>query len=363
MPARAEGKPQTLTAAFVRTISKPGRYGDGRGSFGLFLRVWPTANGRTGKNWAQRLHINGKYTHLGLGPVALLSLAEAREKAKQNARSVLSGIDPRKSPPKLRRVIQTSVSPTFGAAVDRVIDIHSDGWKHPKTAKAFRATLEQYAYPALETRPVSEVTSHDVMAILEPIWTSKPEASRKVRKGIGKVMKWAMAQGYRSDNPASDVITQALPKHGRCQHYQTLPFTEIGAAIEKVRGTDAWPATKLCFEFMVLTAARSGEVREATWKEIDLETAMWTIPAEKMKNGRAHRVPLSKQAMNILDKARALSDGSGLVFPSQRGKVMDGTTLSKLLRDHEIGMVPHGVRSSFWDWAAERSDARTCLGR
>lgn len=148
MPARSEGKPQTLTAAFVRTISKPGRYGDGRGSFGLFLRVWPTANGRIGKNWAQRLHINGKYTHLGLGPAALLSLAEAREKAKQNARAILSGVDPRKSPRKLRRVIQTSASPTFGAAVDRVVDIHMDGWKHPKTAKTFRATLEQYAFPA-----------------------------------------------------------------------------------------------------------------------------------------------------------------------------------------------------------------------
>ena len=359
MPTRAEGKPQILTAAFVKTISKPGRYGDGRGSFGLFLRVWPMANGRTGKNWAQRLHINGNYTHLGLGPVALLSLAEAREKAKQNARAILAGVDPRKSPRKLRRVIQTSASPTFGEAVDRVIDVHIGGWKHPKTAKIFRATLEQYAFPALETRPVSQVTSHDVMAILEPIWTSKPETSRKVRKGIGKVMKWAMAQGYRSDNPAGDVITQALPKHGRCQHYQTLPFAEIGAAIEKVQSTDAWPATKLCFEFMVLAAARSGEARQATWDEIDLEAATWSIPAEKMKNGRAHRVPLSKQAMDILAKARALSDGSGLVFPSQRGKVMDGSTLSKLLRDHSIGMVPHGVRSSFRDWAAECSDVPT----
>ncbi len=231
-----------------------------------------------------------------------------------------------------------------------------DGWKHPKTAKTFRTTLEQYAFPALETKPVSQVTSHDVMAILEPIWTSKPETSRKVRKGIGKVMKWAMAQGYRSDNPAGDVITQALPKHRRSQHYQALPFSEIGGAIGKVRSTDAWPATKLAFEFLVLTAARSGEVREATWDEIDLEAEMWTVPAKKMKNGRAHRVPLSKQAMNILDKARALSDGSGLVFPSQRGKVMDGVTLSKLLREHNVGTVPHGLRSSFRDWAAEHSD-------
>ena len=356
MPARAEGKPKTLTAAFVKTISKPGRYGDGHGSFGLFLRVWPMVNGRTGKNWAQRLHINGKYTHLGLGPAALLSLAEAREKAKQNARAILEGVDPRKSPWKMRRVIQTSVSPAFGEAVDRVIDVHNGGWKHPKTAKSFQATLEQYAFPSLQTKPVSEVTSHDVMAILEPIWTSKPETSRKVRKGIGKVMKWAMAQGYRSDNPAGDIITQALPKHGRSQHFQALPFSEIGVAIEKVRKTEAWPATKLCFEFIALTAARSGEARQAAWDEIDLETATWTVPATKMKNGRAHRVPLSKQAMNVLAEARTLSDGTGPVFPSQRGKGMSDTTISKLLREHEIGTVPHGLRSSFRDWAAECSD-------
>ena len=357
MPARLEGKPQTLTAAFVKTISKPGRYGDGRGSFGLFLRVWATANGRVGKNWVQRLNVNGKYTHLGLGPVTLLPLAAAREKAKQNARALLAGVDPRKAPRNSRRVVSTAIaSPTFAQAVDKVVDVHDGGWKHPKTAKSFRATLEQYAFPVLETKPVSEVTSYDVMAILEPIWTSKPETSRKVRKSIGKVMKWAMAQGYRGDNPAGDIITQALPKHGRCEHYLALPFAEVGAAIERVRKTEAWAATKFCFEFIVLTAARSGEVRQATWDEIDLEAATWTIPAAKMKNGRAHRVPLSKQAMNILAEVRPLSDGTGPVFPSQKGKVMSDTAMPKLLRENEIGTVPHGLRSSFRDWAAERSD-------
>ena len=361
MPARIEGKPQILSAAFVKTISKPGRYGDGRGSFGLFLYVWRMSNGRIGKNWGQRIQINGRHTNLGLGPVALLTLAEAREKARQNAKAIASGVDPQKSSRRLRRVVQTSVSPTFAAAVERVVDIHRDHWKDPRTATAFQSTLKTYAFPALETRAVGEITSQDVMAVLEPIWTDKPEVSRKVRKNIGKVMKWATAQGFRSDNPAGDVITQALPKHGRCENYESLPFSEVRAAIEKIRNSGAWHSARLCLEFLVLTAARSGEARQATWEEIDLEAATWTVPRGKTKNSLEHRVPLSKQALSVLAEAQRLNEETGngktgLVFPSQGGKVQDGKNLTNLLSRNEIACVVHGFRTSFRVWAAECTD-------
>lgn len=178
-----------------------------------------------------------------------------------------------------------------------------------------------------------------------------------MRQLIGAKMKWAVAQGYRDDNPAGDAIGAALPKAGDTgrKHYRALPHMEVGEAVRKVRESGAWPATKLAFEFLVLTAARSGEVRGARWDEIDGDT--WTIPGERMKTGRPHRVPLSPQALEVLVQARELADGSRLVFPSVRGKMLSDMTLSKLVRQLGIEAVPHEFRSSFRDWAAECSAA------
>ena len=339
----------TLSAAFVRTATQPGRYGDGRGSRGLYLRVHQTTNGRVSKSWAQQLRIGDKVTNLGLGPYPEVTLALAREKAIENSLKVAAGEDPR---------IPEATIPNFADAVEEVIAFHAEAWKNPKTAKRWRATLTTYAMPALGTKLVSEITTADVMSVLTPIWVAKPETGRKVRQRIGSVMKWAIAKGYREHNPAGDSLAAALPKVGqRAKHHPALPFAEVSDAINQVKGTDAWLATKLVLEFLTLTATRSGESRLASWDEVDLKSATWTIPASRTKNGLEHRVPLSRQAMGVLSTAQTLGGNSGMIFPSARGKALTDSTISKLLRENGIECVPHGMRSSFRDWCAECSDA------
>ena len=338
---------KTLSAAFVKTISNSGRYGDGHGSCGLYLRVWVMANGRIGKNWGQRLRIGGQLTNLGLGSYPQGSLALARGRAIKNAQLVAEGGDPRKP---------VVTIPTFAKAVDEMIDLRAKRWKNPKTEKRWRAVLQAYAMPVLANMLISEIHSSHVMEVLIPIWVEKPETGKQVREHISMVMEWSKAEGCRTDNPADKAILKALPKHGRRNHFKALPFAELGRAIGKVRSTDAHPSTKLAFEFIALTACRSGEARLATWDELDLDAATWTIPASKMKNGLEHRVPLSNAALDVLRKAKELGDGTGLVFPSVRGKLMSDSTVSKLLRDHSMQTTPHGLRSAFRDWAAECSN-------
>ncbi len=340
-------RPKILSAAFVKTISDPGRYGDGRGSCGLYLRVWVMTNGRIGKNWGQRLRIGGQLTNLGLGSYPQVSLALARGRAIENAQLVAEGGDPRKP---------VVTIPTFAKAVSDVIALRSQRWKNPKTARRWKSVLQTYAMPVLGNTLVSDIRSSHVMEVLAPVWVEKPETGRQVREHISMVMEWAKAEGHRADNPADRAILKALPKHGRKNHYKALPFAELARAMTKVRSTDAHPATKLAFEFIAFTACRSGEARLATWDEFDLNAATWTIPASKMKNGLEHRVPLSCAALDVLHQARELSDGAGLVFPSARGKLMSDSTVSKLLRENDIQSTPHGLRSAFRDWAAECSD-------
>ena len=193
------------------------------------------------------------------------------------------------------------------------------------------------------------------MGILSPIWLTKPETGRQVREHTSVVMEWAIGQGHRNDNPAGKAITKSLPKQDkRKKHFKALPFAELGAAIEKVKATEAHPSTKLAFELIAFTACRSGEARLATWNEIEGDT--WSIPAARMKNGLEHRIPISRQALEVLNKARELGDGTGLVFPSKRGKPMTDATISKLLRENNVQTTPHGLRTAFRTWAAECSD-------
>ena len=194
-------------------------------------------------------------------------------------------------------------------------------------------------------------------AVLIPIWHDKPETARRVRQRIGAVMKWAVAMGYRPDNPAADALGQALGRQRAVvQHMRALPHSAVADAIATVRASQALVTTKDAFELLVLTAARSGEVRLATWDEVDLDAAVWTIPAARMKAKRDHRVPLSGRTLAILHDARRRSDGTGLVFRSPRGKPLSDMTLSKLIKELGIAAVPHGFRSSFRDWAAERTN-------
>jgi len=334
-----------LTAAFVRKVTRPGRYGDGgRGSFGLYLRVWHRPNDRVGKSWGQRITINGRRTNLGLGPAAFVSLAEAREKARDNARLAYRGEDPR-----------GDGIPTVEKAVEQVIALHSEGWKSGSDLPSkWRQTFRDYVNPRIGDKPVGSVTTADVMAVLTPIWTSKPAAARIVRQRLGAVMKWAVAQGFREDNPAGDAITAALPRNGGHKHHKAVPHAEVGEVVRKVRASGAQPSARLALEFLILTAARAAEVRGATWSEIDLERALWTIPASRMKGKREQRVPLSPRALEVLEEARELDDGN-LVFPSRRtGGPLASTAFFEMLRRLEVAGTVHGFRTSFRSWAAEQ---------
>ena len=339
-----------LTAAYVRTIRQPGTYGDGgRGSHGLYLRVWTRPNGRTGKAWAQRLMIGGKVTCIGLGNADLVTLADARAKALENRRETFAGRDPR-----------ALGIPSFADAAAKVIRLHSETWKAgSRLPHKWEQTLRDYAFPKIGAKRIDTITTADVLAVLVPIWSDKRPTAQAVRTRIGAVMKWAVAKGYREDNPAGDAIGAALPRNGaKTVHHRAMPHAEVGAALAKVRASTSKPATRLCLEFLTLTAVRSGEARGATWDEIDTAAKLWTIPGERMKTGAAHRVPLSARALEILAEARKLSKGSGLVFPGKGGGEISSVALSGMLRRLGLAGTVHGFRSSFRDWAGDTGEAR-----
>ena len=230
------------------------------------------------------------------------------------------------------------LAPTFAKAAEAVIAIHEPTWRSPKSGPQWRASLETYAYPSIGELRVSELTPGHVMAVLLPIWNERRETARRVKQRISAVCRWAVAQGYRTDDPA-------------------LPYEEVADCIAKVKASRrASASSKLAFQFLVLTAARSAEVRKATRNDIDIEGATWTVPADRMKANRDHRVPLSERALEVLAAAAELSDGSGLLFPgARRDRPLSENTHAKLLRELGFDAVTHGFRSSFRDYAAERT--------
>ena len=333
-----------LSAAFVRQVDVAGRYCDGHG---LYLEVAP---GGSSRHWLQRLAIRGRRCELGLGGFPLVTLSEAREQALANRRLARAGGDPLAEKRRSRGI------PTFAAAAARVLEQKRAGWRNPKHAMDWPASLERHAFPIIGERSVSEITTADVLAVLQPLWHAKPETARRLRQRISAVMQWAAAMGHRTDNPCDLVGATLGAQRKAVRHMPALPHAEVAAAVATVRASRATAAAKLAFEFLVLTAARSGEVRLAQWTEIDTVGAVWTVPAERTKANREHRVPLSPRAIEILDAARGLVDGCGLVFPSPRGKPLSDMTLSKLLKEQGVKAVPHGFRPSLRDWAAEATD-------
>ena len=332
-----------LTPAFVRNVNQAGRYCDGQG---LYLDVRPTGS----RGWIQRLTIPGRRTELGLGGFPLVSLKEAREKAFANRKLARDGGDPRAEK---RR---SESMPTFADAARTVWKQLRPGWRSPLHARLWLGSLERHVLPHIGKMPIAEVTSADVIGILAPIWHEKAPTARKLRQRIRAVLEWAVAMDLRPDNPC-DRIGPVLGAQGKAvRHMRALPHGEVASALRTVRASNARPVVKLLFEFLVLTATRSGEVRGAAWTEIDRDEGVWTIPAGRTKGNREHRVPLSRRALEILEEARALGGGSPLVFPRVGGKPIGNTAMSDLLRALKIAAVPHGFRSSFRDWAAEDTD-------
>ena len=334
-------RPRTLSAAFVRTISRPGVYGDGRGGRGLSLRVHRTASGRITKTWRQRVRIEGRLTSIGLGPYPEVTLAEARQKALDNSRTVRHGGDPRG-----RGV------PTFGEAAERTIKLHRDAWKAGSPLpEQWESTFRLHAAPLLDM-PVDRITSADVLRCLAPIWTSKPAAARKARNRIAAVFRWCIGRSHRADNPVDRAVV-ALPRaNGNApRHYRALPHREVAAALRAIsRVKYMHPSAVLCVEMIALTAVRAGEARGARWDEIGLEAARWTIPASRMKAGREFSVPLST---GVLERARALSPESSLVFPSKTGGPLPVNAPGRVLRRAGVASTVHGFRSSARSWMAE----------
>ena len=237
-------------------------------------------------------------------------------------------------------------------------NLHS--WRNLKHRAQWFTTLETYAFPSLGGLRVNEITRRHVIEALSPIWTTKPETAKRVRQRIRSVMDRAVAMEYVDYNPAGDAINAALPRQPRAgTHHRALPYGELPAALRAARDSEAFQSAKLAFEMLALTACRSGEVRSMTWNELDLQEATLTIPGSRMKAGRTHRVPLSPGALAILGEARRLDNGSGLVFPAPlSGGVLTDKTFILLIRRLGLDFVPHGLRSSFRDWAAEKTNAR-----
>ena len=322
----------------------PGRYCDGQG---LYLYVQTSG----ARSWVQRLVIHGRRRDIGLGSAQLVRLADAREKALVNRKMAREGGDPLAEKRRLENM------PTFAEAARRVLEQKRAGWRGGRHAQSWWASLERYALPRIGARPISEVTSSEVLDVLTPIWHRKAPTARRVRERIRAVLEWAVAVELRGDNPCDRIVSVLGPQQATVEHMRALPHQEAAAAVARVRESAGTPVARLALEFLVLTAARWGEVREAVWTEIDAAAAVWTIPAARMKAKRAHRVPLSRRAAEVLDVARTLGDGP-LVFPGRAGRPMSEKRLRRLLQRLGVAAVPHGFRSTFRDWAAEETDHR-----
>ena len=339
---------ERLTATKAKALKKPGRYRTGPT---LYLNISQSG----AKSWVQRLTISGVRRDIGLGSFSLVSLEKARRRAHENRVAVEDGRD-------IIAERRKAKMPAFKEAAARTYETLKPRWRSDKVAKNWWQILERHAFKRLGDIPVDRLGREDVLAVLTPLWTSKPEMGRKLRRGIKAILAWAQSHGYVEHNIAGEAIDGALPTMPSVkQNFRALPYQEVGEALEIVRESRASMSAKACFEFVVLTACRSGEARNATWGEINLEARTWIIPASRTKNGKEHRVPLSDEAVAVLEKARTLHDGD-LIFPSPQraGKPLSNMTLTKLLRD--LGLADkatvHGFRSSFRDWCAETGKPR-----
>ena len=334
-----------LTVRKIEAAKGPTKLTD---EHGLYLRVSP----RGAKSWIQRLNIQGLRTDNAIGHYPAMGLADARTRAFERWKIAKGGGDPR------RGHDAGPHSPTFEEAAEAVMKMRGPTWRSPKSGAQWRASLETYAYPVIGRLPVSDLAPGHVMAIVEPIWNEKRETARRVKQRISVICRWAVAQGYRTDDPAGVVVDAALPRNVvKSRPMPALPYEEVADCIAKVKANPrASCSSKLALEFLILTAARSAEVRKATWEEMDIKDATWIVPAERMKVNREHRVPLSGRAIEVLVEAAELSDGDRLVFRGARpGRPLSENTHAKLLRELGFDAVTHGFRSSFRDYAAEQT--------
>lgn len=344
-----------LQALTVSKLSAPGFHFVG-GVQGLALQIIGGS-----RAWVLRATIGGKRRDMGLGPYPEVTLAHARDKAREARELIRQGVDPIAKQQAAQSALRAAVAEaqTFKQCAEKYIKAHSAGWKNAKHRQQWGNSLEQHAYPVLGGILVRDVKLPQVLAVLEPIWTTTNETAVRVRGRIETVLDWATARGLREGaNPARwrghlDKLLARPSKINNAEHHPALPLGAVGAFMVRLRAADGMGARAL--EFAILTAARSGEVRGATWAEIDLTGKVWTIPAARMKAGKEHRVPLSAPTLAVL-AALPKAEPGALVFAAPRGGKLSDMTLAAVLRRMDVPAVPHGFRSTFRDWASERTN-------
>ena len=323
------------------------------GATGLYLRVAPSG----ARNWILRVTIGNRRRDMGLGGWPDVPLTEARDRARQARRKIDEGIDPIESRRAARTVLRET--PSFSECAKRTIEAKRPEWKSAKHADQWTNTLDTYAKPVIGNLPVDQVELRHIVEILSPIWVTKTETATRLRARLEAVLAWAGASGFRKgENPARwrgnlDAVLAKPGKVARVEHHRALPFAQLPAFSKQLRKREGTSARAL--EFLILTAARSGEVRGATWEEIDLKDDIWNIPASRMKAGKEHRVPLAPRAVALLKKLPRFAHTS-LLFPAERGGKLSDMALTELLRRMSVDAVPHGFRSTFRDWAAEHTE-------
>jgi integrase len=341
------------SAKEVARLTAPGRYSVGHGVY-LQISQWST------RAWLFRYVRDGKARHMGLGSAEYVTLAEARAKGFEARRQLIAGVDPleAKRGAALDRAKAAIKTKTFQECAEAYIKAHEAGWRNGQSARQWHQTLRDYVYPKLGTMPVASIDTVAVLATLEPIWTRMPETASRVRGRIESILDWARVRGFRdSENPARwrghlDSLLPARSRVRRVEHLRALPYTEVPNLMTGLRQHEGVLARAL--EFLVLTAARSGEVLGVKWSEIDIEKHLWTVPGNRMKGGREHRVPLSDCVVEILKQLPRLNE---YTFPGPyTGAVMSGHNLRRVLERLGCAATVHGFRSAFRDWAAEQTN-------
>ena len=338
-------KEKLLTDMAIRHAGH-GTHNDGNG---LTLRV-----GKGGsRSWVLRYTFNGKPANVGLGSYPAVGVKEARAKAAQRRAEIKEGYRPTGSKERAedaRRIVQETLAhATFREVAERVIELRRPTWSSERHATQWRESLANHVFPVIGDMPIGDVTSGDILRVLTPIWHEIPETATRVKQRVEVILDYAIASNMRQDNPVS-AVAKALPRRPRLKrHHPAVDNGEVPAVLYRVRRSTADKSTRLAFEFMVLTAARAGEVRLMTWDEVWGGT--WTVPASRMKMRREHRVPLSDRAVAILNDARTLRTEGNVVFPNRRtGRPLSDMAFTRLLERLEVPAVPHGFRSSFKDW-------------
>lgn len=349
-------KAKELSPLEVRNLSEPGTHFVG-GVAGLALKIKDTG----AKSWVLRAMVGSKRRDFGLGGFPDVTLALAKDAAREARAKIKAGIDPIEEARQARSALKASQASaiTFQKAAEAYIKAHKDGWRNEKHTKQWTSTLTAYAYPKIGALLVQDVELPQVLSVLEPIWTTKTETASRLRGRIEQVLDWATARGYRQGlNPARwrGHLDKLLPKPSkvtRVVHHDALPVSEVGAFMANLRKQEGIGAKAL--EFAILTASRSGEVRGARWSEFDLKAGLWVTPGHRMKAGKEHRVPLSPEAASILE-ALPRQAATDLVFVGAKGGQLSDMTLSAVIKRMGSPCVPHGFRSTFRDWAAERTN-------